>query len=284
MYNILYIKHNLILTDLNNDNITNITPTSLGINFINNLNPVDFSWKDDTVNKHHGFKAQDIYDNLSTYNFYGCVQKNNKLSLNLLELIGPIVKAIKDIYTGGTLLPDNIITLPTTVINLQTQINELITRNANLQTLVNEIIRVNSNLQTQINQINTTNANLQTQINEINTTNANLQTQINQINTTNANLQTQINEINNRIDTSIFNRLNSNDINKIKNWTDNNIIIQGSITITHDNGNLVFRNTNFDTGNYIYLKLDDPSIITIGGSNQWNTNRWVKWDNDSNRI
>jgi hypothetical protein len=95
------IYYNTINT-LYDDNIkTNIMGTKLGLDFINQLNPVDFIINN---NNHHGFISQDIknindlnfpviFSGISNYN----LNDNNILCLNMLEFICPIVKAIQEL-------------------------------------------------------------------------------------------------------------------------------------------------------------------------------------------
>ncbi len=45
----------------------NIVNTDLGIDFINDLTPIEFTWKDDGVRTHLGFSAQDIKEKLITH-------------------------------------------------------------------------------------------------------------------------------------------------------------------------------------------------------------------------
>ena len=46
---------------------TDVENTSLGLDFLNNLEPIEFKWKDDGVRTHLGFSAQDVKQKLIDY-------------------------------------------------------------------------------------------------------------------------------------------------------------------------------------------------------------------------
>ena len=48
-------------------NRENIETTDLGLDFINDLTPIEFTWKDGGVRTHLGFSAQDIKEKLITH-------------------------------------------------------------------------------------------------------------------------------------------------------------------------------------------------------------------------
>jgi hypothetical protein len=93
------IIYRLLQTISDENYKTNICTTALGLDFINKLNPVDYKINN---HNHHGFIAQDVKKliNEMNINFGGCIDvsdKNNQLSLGLLEFICPIVKAIQEL-------------------------------------------------------------------------------------------------------------------------------------------------------------------------------------------
>ena len=96
-----------------------IKPSTLGLDFINDLKPVSYKWKDYTDREHFGLIAQDVKESLDKK---GCGEAgiwcladkddlDSQQALRYTELISPMIQAIKDL----TLL----------VSELRTEINEL---------------------------------------------------------------------------------------------------------------------------------------------------------------
>ena len=80
---------------------TNIVESDLGLDFINQLNPVSYNWTNSTSNtqKHYGLISQDI-ESLVGNNFGGFVEGNTPDELQGLrynEFISPMIQAIKDL-------------------------------------------------------------------------------------------------------------------------------------------------------------------------------------------
>jgi hypothetical protein len=85
----------------------NIQPTNLGLDFINDLNPVSYKWKDETVDTstHYGIIAQDVVDTLKTYgidsldNFAGITYNtdNNLYGARYTEFIPILMKAVQEL-------------------------------------------------------------------------------------------------------------------------------------------------------------------------------------------
>jgi hypothetical protein len=104
-------------TSINSSDIrkkTNILPT-LGLAFIDKLNPVSYRWKDTdtTIHKrqHHGLIAQEVKSVLddigvSTNDFGGYVysEKADKYFIRYTEFIAPLIKAVQELSTEVTTL------------------------------------------------------------------------------------------------------------------------------------------------------------------------------------
>jgi hypothetical protein len=71
-------------------------PTTLGIEFIDKLKPVEFGWKDPKLpGTYYGFIAQD----LQALQFKGVDARNPKrLGLRVTDLIAPLVKAVQEVH------------------------------------------------------------------------------------------------------------------------------------------------------------------------------------------
>lgn len=73
---------------------------TLGIDFINQLNPVSYKRKDDNDKVEHGLIAQDVEKALKQLGLdnHSMVSKDNdKYGLNYTEMLAPIIKAIQDL-------------------------------------------------------------------------------------------------------------------------------------------------------------------------------------------
>ena len=83
----------------------NIVPTELGLDFINQLNPVSYEWKNKQNNKKsQGLIAQEVEETMNNLNMskneYSLVnydESNNKYGINYSELIGPLIKAVQEL-------------------------------------------------------------------------------------------------------------------------------------------------------------------------------------------
>jgi hypothetical protein len=85
----------------------NIQPTNLGLDFINDLNPVSYKWKDETVDTstHYGIVAQDVVDTLnnsgidSLDDFAGITYNtdNNLYGARYQEFIPILMKAVQEL-------------------------------------------------------------------------------------------------------------------------------------------------------------------------------------------
>jgi hypothetical protein len=85
----------------------NIQPTNLGLDFINDLNPVSYKWKDETsgTSTHYGIIAQDVVSTLKNYgidsldDFAGITynKESGKYSAGYTEFIPILMKAIQEL-------------------------------------------------------------------------------------------------------------------------------------------------------------------------------------------
>ena len=85
----------------------NIQPTNLGLAFVNDLNPVSYKWKDETVDTstHYGIVAQDVLDTLENFGvgsldeFAGITYStdSNSYSARYTEFIPILMKAIQEL-------------------------------------------------------------------------------------------------------------------------------------------------------------------------------------------
>ena len=85
----------------------NIQPTNLGLDFINDLNPVSYKWKDETLgtSTHYGIIAQDVVGTLKNYgigsldDFAGITynKESGKYSARYTEFIPILMKAIQEL-------------------------------------------------------------------------------------------------------------------------------------------------------------------------------------------
>lgn len=79
---------------------TNIKPSDLGLDFINQLNPVKFNWIFDSENErpHYGLIAQELEEVLGNDRFFAGLRiENGFYSLNYSQLIAPLVKAVQEL-------------------------------------------------------------------------------------------------------------------------------------------------------------------------------------------
>ena len=95
------IINKLIVSELNyiiNDNLDNSRPTTLGLEFINKLQPTDYMYNNIY---HHSFLIENIKNTLynlnENYNDAILKKDNNQYIFSILELIGPIIKAIQEL-------------------------------------------------------------------------------------------------------------------------------------------------------------------------------------------
>ncbi len=91
-----------------------IIDTLLGLDFINNLKPVDFKLKEENEpSVHHGLIAQEL-DKLvkeMNYNFGGIKNNNDYYTIGYTELIAPLIKAIQELTVKNIELTKRIIKL-----------------------------------------------------------------------------------------------------------------------------------------------------------------------------
>jgi hypothetical protein len=82
----------------------NITPTDLGLSFVNQLNPVSYSWKEgeETEKKHYGIIAQEVEE--VAPDFGGIWNENGKYGFSYTELISPLIKSIQELSAKVTAL------------------------------------------------------------------------------------------------------------------------------------------------------------------------------------
>lgn len=82
----------------------NITPTDLGLSFVNQLNPVSYSWKEgeETEKKHYGIIAQEV--EAIAPDFGGIYNENGKYGFSYTELISPLIKSIQELSAKVTAL------------------------------------------------------------------------------------------------------------------------------------------------------------------------------------
>jgi hypothetical protein len=73
----------------------NVTPVSLGLDFINDLRPVEYDWINPSLTGHHyGFLAQDVLP----LGFAGVDTSNpNEYAIRYTDLIAPLVKAVQEL-------------------------------------------------------------------------------------------------------------------------------------------------------------------------------------------
>lgn len=94
----------------------NIVPTELGLDFINQLNPVTYEWKNKENNKKsQGLIAQEVEETMNNLNMskneYSLVnydESNNKYGINYSELIGPLIKAVQELSNENKELKERI--------------------------------------------------------------------------------------------------------------------------------------------------------------------------------
>lgn len=97
----------------------NIEPIKLGLDFINQLNPVLYEWKNKENNKKsHGLIAQEVEETMNNLNMskneYSLVnydESNNKYGINYTELIGPLIKAVQELSNENKELKERIWTI-----------------------------------------------------------------------------------------------------------------------------------------------------------------------------
>jgi hypothetical protein len=80
----------------------NIDTTFLGLDFINNLNPIVYNFKDRKNKRKHGFSAQAVLEVIEKMGYsiedFGAISHvNDGWSLNYSQFIAPIIKAIQEI-------------------------------------------------------------------------------------------------------------------------------------------------------------------------------------------
>ena len=81
---------------------SNIQPATLGLDFVNDLNPVSFSWKDgrDTETTHYGIIAQDVLETLERYGENSIVSLNKdstSYTARYTEFVPILMKAIQEL-------------------------------------------------------------------------------------------------------------------------------------------------------------------------------------------
>jgi hypothetical protein len=81
---------------------TAVQDDDLGLEFIRELRPVVWNWKDDdTQADHRGFVAQDVARTLACFKdrrgFAGLVDEGGPMGLAMTEFIGPMVKAVQEL-------------------------------------------------------------------------------------------------------------------------------------------------------------------------------------------
>ena len=99
-----------------------VTDTSLGLDFINNLRPVDYKLKEekDPI-VHHGLIAQEL-DKLvkdMKYNFGGLQNNNDNYTIGYTELIAPLIKSVQELFEQNKKLYFNNIKLEKRINNLE---------------------------------------------------------------------------------------------------------------------------------------------------------------------
>jgi hypothetical protein len=85
----------------------NIQPTNLGLDFVNDLNPVSYKWKDETTDTttHYGIVAQDVIGTLKNYgidsleDFGGITydKEREKYGARPTEFIAILIKAVQEL-------------------------------------------------------------------------------------------------------------------------------------------------------------------------------------------
>jgi hypothetical protein len=101
----------------------NITPTDLGLDFINSINPVKYKWKDysDTDEEtgevtrhifnrtHYGMIAQDVETVLGDKDFAGFIynEESDRYGLRYTEFVAPLIKAIQELTARIEQLENN---------------------------------------------------------------------------------------------------------------------------------------------------------------------------------
>lgn len=82
----------------------NIVPTDLGLSFVNQLNPVSYSWKEgeETEKKHYGIIAQEV--EAIAPDFGGIWNEEGKYGFSYTELISPLIKSIQELSAKVTAL------------------------------------------------------------------------------------------------------------------------------------------------------------------------------------
>jgi len=82
-----------------------IKESDLGLNFINQINPVSYRWKDNDNGKHYGLIAQELVEVLKTHGLESVDEiaaidwdeSSDRYGLRYTELIAPMIKAIQEL-------------------------------------------------------------------------------------------------------------------------------------------------------------------------------------------
>jgi DNA repair ATPase RecN len=116
--------------------------TPLGLEFINNLRPVEYKLKEENEPiAHHGLIAQEL-DKLikdMNYNFGGIKNNNDNYTIGYTELIAPMIKAIQELTIKNK--------------DLSEQAKELSEQNKELSKQTKELYNYNLKLDERINKL-----------------------------------------------------------------------------------------------------------------------------------
>jgi hypothetical protein len=77
---------------------SNIYPEKLGLNFINSLKPITYTWKDNPKTVFHGFIAQDVEPLILDKNdALASTNSDNTKAVDYLSIIAPLVKSVQEL-------------------------------------------------------------------------------------------------------------------------------------------------------------------------------------------
>lgn len=129
-----------------------ISVLSLGEDFINSLNPVQYRWKTEENDKtvHFGFIAQDVDKKLKDQKVgsNGVVnydKASDRFGVNYSELIAPIVKSIQELFQRLKMEESNSQKIVNEQLALRKEIERLKTENAEMKVMMKELLRKPSN-------------------------------------------------------------------------------------------------------------------------------------------
>ena len=102
-FNNIYATNNVIQTSDKREK-KDIETIKLGLNFINDLNPVSYKWKDgNNTNKKYGLIAQEVEESLIKNGIHNKKEiikydeESDRYGINYSELIAPLIKSVQEL-------------------------------------------------------------------------------------------------------------------------------------------------------------------------------------------